>query len=162
MIWNNEGFHSHGGTPIYGWLIRDNPVKRIFWGYPHVWQPPPHIWIANTWGKTCHMLELVHDTCKQITDLHQFIWAELRFFGFFSPSNTYLYLTPSKKWQSPTLGLLYSPHSEPTYLERQAPRMANRLKTCSPQPQRSPKTTVWYTCHQRMNKNTGYTKLFWL
>ena len=22
--------------------------------------------------------------------------------------------------------------------------------------------TTWYTCHQRMNKNTGFTQLFWL
>jgi len=36
-----EGFLSHGGTPIAGWFIRENPnLKWMIWGYPHGYGNP--------------------------------------------------------------------------------------------------------------------------
>ena len=36
------GFHGHGGTPIAGWCIRENPTKiwMITRGTPMDWKPP--------------------------------------------------------------------------------------------------------------------------
>ena len=48
-IWNNIdgmlesiwGFHSHGGTPIAGWFVREIPAKMDEnWGYPYFRTPP--------------------------------------------------------------------------------------------------------------------------
>ena len=35
------GFHGHGGTPIAGWLIGENPnLKWMIWRYPYFRKPP--------------------------------------------------------------------------------------------------------------------------
>ena len=48
-IWLIMGFHSHGGTPIAGWLgkIHENPIRMDDLGYPHLWKHPYglHYWI---------------------------------------------------------------------------------------------------------------------
>ena len=43
-----RGFHSHGGTPIAGWFIRENPTTKMDddWGYRHFWKPPFQSWSA--------------------------------------------------------------------------------------------------------------------
>ena len=32
IIGDNGGFHSHGGTPIYGWFVRKIPLKWMMTG----------------------------------------------------------------------------------------------------------------------------------
>ena len=35
------GFHGHGGTPIAGWFIIENPIQKwMIWGYPYFRKPP--------------------------------------------------------------------------------------------------------------------------
>ena len=33
-------FHSHGGTPIAGWFMMENPLDWMIWRYHHFWKPP--------------------------------------------------------------------------------------------------------------------------
>ena len=42
IIYTYGGFHSHGGTPIAGWFIKENPNLEMDddWGYPYFRKPP--------------------------------------------------------------------------------------------------------------------------
>ena len=40
MFTDDVGVSIHGGTPIAGWFITENPFyKWMIWGYPHYWKP---------------------------------------------------------------------------------------------------------------------------
>jgi hypothetical protein len=41
------GFHSHGATPIAGWVYKEKTENNMDddWGYPHLWKP--HITISE-------------------------------------------------------------------------------------------------------------------
>jgi hypothetical protein len=41
----NGGFHSHGGTPIAGWL-RENPIKMDLGVDPRFRKPPNREWFV--------------------------------------------------------------------------------------------------------------------
>ena len=47
------GFHSHGGTPIAGWLISwKTPLKWIIGGYPYFRKPPYIVRETKRWDLT--------------------------------------------------------------------------------------------------------------
>ena len=66
------GFHSHGGTPIAGWCIKEIPMKMDDdWGYPPFMEPPEISYKMVAWWKqptlTSSFHHRIHEQKKEVT-----------------------------------------------------------------------------------------------
>ena len=66
------GFHSHGESPIAGWVIREKPnITWMIWGYPYFRKPPIGVWyIMQDHARPCK---------TQVCDLDHIAQSILKF-----------------------------------------------------------------------------------